>query len=572
VTEYSIAPPVPFSSLRHLLEHHAKRIPDAPAILAPGREPLSYRGLHWQVGQIGRTLRANGIGRHDRVVVVLPNGPEMAVATLAVAASAVSAPVNPTFEARELEKYFADLRPRALLTEAGVEGAARRTAVACGMRIVEVSTDQNAEAGLFTLTGDQGGTLDEVVSPVAEVVSPGDVALLLLTSGTTAGPKIVPLTHANICASAYHWGAAMALTETDRCLNMVPLFHAAFVANILASLAAGASVVCAPGFDPGRFFSWLTLCRPTWYGANPPTHRAIVAEAPHHREQIADCRLRFIRSSSAPLPPRELAELEQTFATPVVQTYGMTETASGPVAANPLPPGRRKPGSVGVPVGLEVAIIDEAGGFLPAGRTGQVVVRGASVMAGYDGDPAAANRDAFAGDWFKTRDIGFFDGDGYLFLVGRSEETIFRGDVDRVAPREVEEALLEHPAVAEAVAFAVPHPALGEEVAAAVTLRPGAMATPNEIRGFVVGRLADFKVPREVLVVAQLPKGPTGKVQRAGLAAKLGIESPVLPQQTFVEAPPRERAKLRPPNYASLPQKEQWEIDKRLGILDWDGT
>jgi acyl-CoA synthetase (AMP-forming)/AMP-acid ligase II len=359
------------------------------------------------------------------------------------------------------------------------------------------------------------------------------VALLFLTSGTTSRPKIVPLTHANICASAYSSRAALALKETDRCLNVMPLFHGhGLIANVLTSLAAGASVVCAPGCDVNSFFGWLAAFRPTWYSAVPTIHQAILAQARRQRERAADHRLRFVRSGSAPLPPLIFAELEQTFATCVIENYGMMEAASSPVACNPLPPRRRKVGSVGVPVGLDVAILDEGGRLLPDGQTGQVVVRGASVMSGYDGDPMASQA-AFVGDWFKTGDQGFFDDDGYLFLVGRSQDIINRGG-EKVAPREVDEVLLEHPAVVEAVTFAVPHPTLGEDVASAIVLRPHAATTPNDIRRFVSGHVADFKVPRRVLIVSELPKGPTGKVQRVGLAAKLGLASRIDLPQTFV--------------------------------------
>jgi acyl-CoA synthetase (AMP-forming)/AMP-acid ligase II len=264
-------------------------------------------------------------------------------------------------------------------------------------------------------------------------------------------------------------------------------------------------------------------------------HQAILTEARHHRECMPDYTLRFIRSSSAPLPAHIFAELERVFATSVIEAYGMTETASAPIACNPLAPGRRKPGSVGMPVGLDVAVMDEEGALLPGGRTGQVVVRGASVMRGYDGDPLATQA-AFVGDWFKTGDDGYFDGDGYLFLAGRSKEIINRGG-EKIAPSEVDEALLAHPAVVEAVSFAVPHPTLGEDVTAAVVLRTGAIATPNDLRRFVAGRIADFKVPRQVLIVRELPKGPTGKIQRIGLPAKLGLTSDLATPRTYI--PPR---------------------------------
>jgi acyl-CoA synthetase (AMP-forming)/AMP-acid ligase II len=545
---------VPFSCIPHVLQHQAERIPDAPAIIAPGRAPLSYGRLYQHIEQTGRALRAIGIDRRDRVAVMLPNGPEMAVAILTVEACAVCAPLNPAYGAEELERYFADLRPCALITAARFDSAARRVALSRGVRVVELSTAEDAEAGLFTLTGDQWR------APSEGSVGPDDLALLLPTSGTTSRPKIVPLTHANICTSAYGAGAALALRETDRCLNVLPLFHGhGLNATVLASLAAGASLVCTPGLDVYNFFAWLSTFRPTWYAAVPTMHQAILAQARHNRERVADCRLRFIRSAAAPLPPRIFTELEQTFETSVIVYYAMTETASSPIACSPLPPRLHKTGSVGVPVGLDVAIMDEGGTMLPSGETGQVVVRGASVMSGYDGDPIA-NQAAFAGDWFKTGDRGFFDDDGYLFLVGRSREIINRGG-EKIAPQEVDDALLEHPAVVEAVTFAVPHPTLGEDVASAIVLRQPATATPNDVRGFVIGRVADFKVPRQVLIVSELPKGPTGKVQRIGLAARLGLASRIELPQTFI-APRTPLEKMLAGCWADILQVEQ------VGIYD----
>ncbi len=507
---------VPFLRLPDLLAHHARSTPEAPAILAPERAPLSYGSLQRHVESIGRQLRAMGIAAADRVVVMVPNGPELAVAIVGVASHASCAVVNTAYAADELERYFADLRPRALIVPAGVDVPARRVALARGITVIDLAPLPGGAAGLFTLTTAAGAV------PSHDPPGPGDAAVLLLTSGTTSRPKIVPLTHANICSSAYSSVAALALTPKDRCLNVLPLFHGhGLIATVLTSLAAGASVVCTGGIDVGKFFGWLKACAPTWYSAVPTMHQAILARARQSPELLEGCRLRLVRSASAPLPPRVFAELEKAFATVVIEFYGMTETASAPIACNPLPPGRRKAGSVGIPVGLDVAIMNERGAILPGGETGEVVVRGGSVMPGYDGD-AAATRAAFFRGWFKTGDRGFFDGDGYLFLSGRSREMINRGG-ENIAPREIDEALLEHPAIAEAVTFAVPHPTLGEDVAAAVVLRPDAQAVPKDIRQFAGERLAEFKVPRRVLIVKELPKGPTGKVQRVGLAAKLGL-------------------------------------------------
>jgi acyl-CoA synthetase (AMP-forming)/AMP-acid ligase II/acyl carrier protein len=509
-------PCVPFSCLPHLLEHQAKRIPDAPAILAPGREPLTYGALHRHLHETEQALRSMGVGRHDRVAVVLPNGPELAVTILAVAATATCAPANPAYAVEELDRYFADLRPRALITQAGIESAARRVALARGIRLIELSVSARTPAGLFMLAGKHSDAASD------EPVGPDHVAVLLPTSGTTSRPKIVPQTHAMICSSAFGTAAALVLRESDRCLNVLPLFHGhGLHATMIASLAAGASIVCSPGFDAANFGKWLSTFAPTWYSAVPTIHQAILNVARHSREQMAKSRLRFIRTSSAALAPRFFMELERIFETPVIDYYGMTEVASSPIACNPLPPRKRKPGSAGIPVILDVGIMDERGNLLPNGESGQVVVRGQGVLAGYDGNPTATQA-AFAGEWFKTGDVGFLDEDGYLFLVGRSREIINRGG-EKIAPPEVDEVLFEHPAVAEAVTFAAPHPTLGEDVAAAVVLRPQTSATAQEIRQFASARLAYFKVPRQIVFVKEIPKGPTGKVKRIGLAEKLGV-------------------------------------------------
>jgi acyl-CoA synthetase (AMP-forming)/AMP-acid ligase II/acyl carrier protein len=544
----------PFSSLPLLLQRHAKRIPDAPAILAPGRIPLTYGRLYQHIENTGRALRAMGIGRHDRIVVTLPNGPEMAVAILAAAASAVCVPMNPAYRAQELDAYFAYLRPRALIAQAGIDSPARGVALSRGVRVIELSAALDSDAGLFNLTGDGED------APPDEPVSGGHVAVLLLTSGTTARPKIVPQTHANICASAQSSVAAWALSETDRCINMLPLFHGHGLHNtVMASLAAGASVVCTPGWDAGSFFAWLTAFQPTWYSAVSTIHQAVLTQARHNQRRLSDFRLRFIRSGSAPLPSHILMELESSFDAPVIEYYAMTETTSAPIACNPLPPGRRKTGSAGKPVSLGVAIMDERGALLTNGQTGEVVVRGPGVMPGYDGD-AQATEAAFTDGWFKTGDLGFFDDDGYLFLAGRAREIVNRGG-EKIAPQEVDQLLLQHPAVAEAVTFAVPHPTLGEDVASAVVLRSPHVATPKEIRQFAIGRIADFKVPRQILIVSKIPKGPTGKVQRIGLAAKLGLAPSTAPLRISV-APRTSLEKLLAKRWAEILNLEQ------IGIHD----
>jgi len=349
---------------------------------------------------------------------------------------------------------------------------------------------------------------------------PDDVALILHTSGTTSRPKIVPLTGANIWASANNIAAALELSERDRALNVMPLFHIhGLIAGLSAPLSRGGSVFCTPGFHALKFFAEMEEARPTWYTAVPTMHQAILTRAGHNKEIIARHPLRFVRSSSSSLPPRVIGELEAVFHAPVIESYGMTE-ATHQMASNPLR-GVRKPGSVGLAAGPEIAIMDEKGRLLGRGQTGEVVIRGDSVTRGYENHPKA-NAEAFVDGWFRTGDQGVIDAEGYLTLTGRLKEIINRGG-EKVSPREVDEALMDHPAVLQAVAFAVPHDMLGEDVAAAVVLREGMSANEQELRAFLAERLAAFKAPRKILFLAEIPKGATGKLQRIGLAAKLGL-------------------------------------------------
>ncbi len=485
----------------------------APAIRAPGRPALSYAGLRDLAGATIARLNAIGIGRNDRVAIVLPNGPEMAAAFIAIGAGATTAPLNPAYRADEFSFYLTDLKAKALVVQKGVASEARDVAAKLGVAVLELVPGEYA--GSFTL---EGGSPAKAAHPGVAVA--GDIALVLHTSGTTARPKIVPLSQANICASARHIGATLTLSPADACLNIMPLFHIhGLIAAVLSSLAAGGAVICTPGFDALRFFRLLDEERPSWYTAVPTMHQTILTRADRNAEIIARAKLRFIRSSSASLPGPVMEQLEAVFGCPLVESYGMTE-ASHQMASNPLA-GPRKPGSVGRAAGPEVAIMDDDGTILPQGEIGEVVIRGPNVTAGYEANPDA-NAKAFTHGWFRTGDQGAFDAEGYLTLTGRLKELINRGG-EKVSPLEVDGVLSAHPAVAQALTFAMPHAKLGEEVAAAVVLREGAACTERELRDFAAQQLADFKVPRKVVFLPEIPKGATGKLMRIGLAEKLGL-------------------------------------------------
>jgi oxalate---CoA ligase len=417
-----------------LIHELADRFAESPAIIAPGRRPLSYRALARHVQRVAIRLAEAGIGAGDCVALALPDGPEMAAAFLAVASLARCAPLNPTYKRDELVFYLGDLNARAIVVCEGMERSAIEAARARGTEVLPLYPDFAAEAGLFEI--DIRHPREARQPP--RFAGAEDVALVLHTSGTTSRPKIVPLTHANLIASAHQVRSTLDLRVTDRCLNIMPLFHIhGLVAALLASMQSGGCVACCPAFDAARFFDWLALCRPTWYTAVPTMHQAILERGKGRRDVIAESPLRFIRSSSSALPPTVLTELERAFAVPVVEAYGMTEAAHQ-IASNPLPPGTRKPGTVGLAAGPEVAIMGETGGLLPTGTIGEIVIRGPNVTGGYLDNPEA-NHLAFTDGWFRTGDEGHLDPDGYLTITGRLKEMINRGG-EKIAPREVDEA------------------------------------------------------------------------------------------------------------------------------------
>ena len=486
---------------------------DAPALLTvDGANVVTFAELRKQVADLAGQLNAVGVGRGDRVAIVLPNGPAMAVAFLAVASCATAAPLNPAYREEEFRFYMDDLKAKALITFPGDAADAHQAASRETLRLSMVG-----EPDCYKLL--LGGKTVQTQAPV--FAEPDDIALVLHTSGTTARPKIVPLSQRNLVISAGNIIESLRLTEADRCMNVMPLFHIhGLIAALLSSLSAGASVVTTPGFDAFKFFTWLDEMKPSWYTAVPTMHQLVLTRASRQADIVERTNLRFVRSSSAALPPVVMEELEKTFRAPVIEAYGMTE-ASHQMATNPLPPGQRKPGSVGFGVGVDIAIMDDVGNLLDKGQTGEIVIKGGNVTSGYENNPTA-NASSYTNGWFRTGDQGVMDDDGYLSLTGRLKEIINRGG-EKVSPREIDEVLLEHPAVGQAVAFAMPHERLGEEVACAVVLKDGASAEEKELRDYCAQHLADFKVPRTIVILPDIPKGATGKVQRIGLAEKLGL-------------------------------------------------
>ena len=479
-----------------------------PAIVAPDGPTLTYGALKAQIGRLMEQLRSFGIHRGDRVALVLPNGLEVIASFLAVSGVATAAPLNAAYKPDEFQFYLEDTNARAVITGT-TAGEDAVNAAPKGTLHITVIMDERGEIN-FSGPASSSGAPES--APSAD-----DVALVLHTSGTTSRPKRVPLTHGNLTTSLRNVVGTYQLGEGDVSLCIMPLFHVhGLVASTLSTFQSGGTVVVPPRFNPLNFWPVVKNHGVTWFSAVPTMHQALLNRA---KSRGADDpapgvdTLRFIRSCSAALPASVMQELEEQFGVPVLEAYGMTEAAHQ-MTSNPLPPANRLPGSVGPGTGVDVAIMDESDALQPVGGKGEVVIRGTNVTHGYEDNPEA-NASSFAGGWFRTGDEGIIDANGYLTLTGRLKEIINRSG-EKISPREIDEVLLDHPAVAEAVAFGVPHPTHGEEPSAAVVLR--GEATPAELAAYCKTRLANFKCPRVIHIVDEIPRGATGKLQRRFVA------------------------------------------------------
>jgi acyl-CoA synthetase (AMP-forming)/AMP-acid ligase II len=480
----------------------------ALALVEPASgERTTYGELRATAERLARSLAAAGVGPGDAVAMSLPNGPEIVAAFLGVvAAGAAAAPLNQAYTGDEFHSYLDDLRPRAMLFLRGEESPARASCAALGVRQLELAGPSTAELGLADLAAGSAAPRD-----------PEAVALLLHTSGTTSKPKGVPIRQRNLAASARAIAATYGLSGSDTSHCAMPLFHVhGLVASTLATLASGGCVVAPRRFSASAFWEECAVHGATWYSAVPTIHRILLSRAEEGASDHAGHGLRFVRSCSSALPGPLMDSFETRFGVPLVEAYGMTEAAHQ-MASNPLPPGERRAGSVGLATGTRIAILDDEWRELPGGAVGEVCVRGPGVVDSYRANPEATAA-SFRDGWFRTGDSGSVSADGYLSLAGRIKEIINRGG-EKISPHEVEDALLSHADVLEAVAFALPDAKYGESVGAAVVMR-----TPigeDALRAHCGDRLAAFKVPVRVHVVDAIPKGPTGKVQRRLLAEQL---------------------------------------------------
>ena len=545
-----------FENTYSILYRNSEQRPDAVAIESPGFGPLSYSGLLHVTHNIMRNLWSAEIRHTDRVAIVLPGGPDMAICLLGVSMAAICAPLNPLYQQHEFENYLSALGARLLVTHAEIDSPERIAAERMNIPVLILANLQKDASG--PPASNPGETSD---LPLFRLQAPGpqDIAIVLHTSGTTARPKIVPLTQKNICVAVDYVCKSLALGPDDRCLSMMPQFHiGGFVDLLLSPLASGGSIIPAPGFDADQFLSLLEKYQPTWYQGVPATLSMLLTHAKSNQIERISSSLRFIRSVASPLYPRLKQDLESLFQVPVIETFGMTEAAPL-ITSNSLPPGLQKVSSTGKTVGPDVAIMDTNGNLLPAGKTGEIVVRGENIMSGYENDPEA-NALAFAHGWFHTGDLGYLDEDGYLFITGRVKEMINRGG-EKISPQEIDSVLLEHSSVAEVMAFPIPHTLLGEDIAAAVVLADGEQVSQNDLIEFALNRLSVFKLPRIIFFVKKIPRGPTGKPLRIGAIEKLDLAEPK----------PLEKEAIAPRTHSEMVIARIWmdilKID-RIGVHD----
>jgi len=496
--------------IRSLLETGERN--HAALILAD--RAITYQQLDEQIDHAAAQLTRLGFRKGDRIGLAFSNGLEMIVSFLAASTVGTAAPLNPAYTRDEFKFYLEDTAARGLIVPHNGADEARAAAAELNVAVIDCEIDEN---GQLKLSSQQ--TLKETSGD--DLPGREDIALILHTSGTTSRPKRVPLAHENLLRSARNVARTYQLTASDVSLCVMPLFHVhGLVASTLATFATGGTVVVPAKFNPLSFWATVREHRTSWYSAVPTIHQVLLSRSKGARPPGAE-QLRFIRSCSASLAPQLMADMEATFGAPVLEAYGMTEAAHQ-MASNPLPPAARKPGSVGCGTNVEIAILDEAGKQLPSQTVGEVSIKGPNVFAGYEGNPQA-NAEAFSNGWFRTGDHGQLDGEGYLTLVGRIKELINRGG-EKISPREIDEALLAHPAVAEACCFGIPDRVYGEGVAAAVVLKNA--ATEKELIDHCRARLAEFKCPKTIYIMETIPRTATGKIQRRNVAAAVSEARP----------------------------------------------
>lgn len=489
---------------------------NATAIIVPGEPALnvSYAQLHTDITNFQKKLAALGIAPGAAVSIALPNSYPFIVSFLAASwQRAIAAPLNPAYKQSEFEFYIDDLSSHLVLIPQGEsDGPAVKAARKYNAAVAECYWDGQQ----VVLDIKHSGKLQGQGNAKIEQAQAGDTALILHTSGTTAAPKAVPLSHKNLTTTMKNIKQTYQLSAKDRTMLVMPLFHVhGLLAGFLAPLHSGGSVIVPPKFSATKFWTDFNKHEANWYTAVPTIHQILLKSPPPHPKP----NIRFIRSCSSPLSPKIFHELEKTFDAPVLEAYAMTEAAHQ-MTSNPLPPGKRQPGSVGIGQGVEIKILDQEGNEVTQGKEAEICIRGENITAGYINNPEANKSSFTKGGYFRTGDQGKKDPDGYVIITGRIKELINKAG-EKISPIELDNVVAQNSKVSEAVSFAIPDEMYGQEVGIAVVLKDGAQMTGDELKQWMTSRVAKFKLPKKVYFTKVMPKTATGKVQRRMVAAAM---------------------------------------------------
>ena len=480
---------------------------------------FSEKGDQLKISSLMKLIETNkkvfnnmNINKSDTIAIVLDNGTKFITSFLSVISSCIAAPLNPNYSEREFEFYYSDLKPKALITDMGEDHPSIIIAKKRKIKLLSLKKKLFVNASRVASKNKKK----------RNTITVNDIALILHTSGTTSRPKMVALSHGNLLHSCKNITESLKINSKDKNIILMPSFHIhGIVASILAPLYVGGKIVALSKFNALSFYKSIEFHKPTWFTAVPTMMQGILDRAKYNRNIIKNNRLKFIRSSSASLPLNVLEKLEDTFKIPVIESYGMTE-ASHQMTTNLLPPFKKKNGSVGVPIGLKVKIIDNNFKTLNNGKVGEVVIKGRNVLKGYLANKIA-NKKSFIKGWFRTGDLGYFDKEKRLYITGRIKEIINRGG-EKISPNEVDSVFLTHPKVVKAISFSVKHAKLGEDIAIAIVLRKSTRCSATDLKEYASKKLAPFKIPKKIYFLETIPVGATGKIQRIGLAKKIGLE------------------------------------------------
>lgn len=493
--------------IKEIFDCHLNKKSEKNILCSDSGDEYSFKDLKKITDTLRNDLKSI-IDKNSRVAILMPMGFTYSLLTLVLNEQNAVLPLNSSNTIKELKDFFYRFKIEAVFVDNSINLKIINLAKKEKVSVLKYKKIKNNKI-YFEILYKGNKKMPNYYKEKNIYID-----YILPTSGTTAKSKIVCLNNSMVMAGARNIIKHLKLSEKDICLNIMPLYHVHGLMVLIASLLSGGRVISTPKYNNSLFYGWLQEFKPTWYTASAGIQENILLRSEENRDKIKDLKLRFIRSSSAPLSPQTTKGLEKFFNAPIAESYGMTE-ATLQITTQPLPPKKKKIGSCGRPTELELAIVDKENNFVNSEELGEIVIKGDNVIKEYENNKEA-NKKSFWKDWLRTGDLGYLDRDGFLFIKGRIKEMINKGG-ENISPREIDEALMMHKAVELAVAFSVPHKTLGEDIAIAVICKKGHMVKEEELRRFLKDKLADYKIPSVFYFVDDVPKTAVGKPKRVGL-------------------------------------------------------